>query len=141
MNCCYAFFTKDTKQCIYVGSSKNFFLRYGKHLVDSQTGRQQYKLYSVIREKGGWKNIEYVILEENIEGDLLIKEKEYYLSLKPIGNRQSPFQTPEERAIQIREKNIKHRETRLQCPCGANIRATEAEKHSLTKRHIKWSCS
>lgn len=142
MNCIYAFFNKETQECLYVGSTRCFWKRFGKHLCDSYSNKQQYKLYAVIREKGGWDNIEYRILEQNLKlEDLLLREKHHYLSLKPIGNRQSPLQTEEERQEQIKNKNRNRNLPQVKCDCGSIIPSHNVVRHLLTIKHQTWASS
>lgn len=142
MGCIYAFFFKDSGECVYVGSTQNFWIRYSTHIKEYYAKRKMHKLYSIIAEKGGWDNIDWRILENNIENNsILIREKHYYLELKPSGNSCSPLRTQEEKAQQMKKKRNRKQKTKIVCDCGVSIQYYYLEKHILTQKHQNWASS
>jgi Uri superfamily endonuclease len=141
MNCIYAFFYKDSGSCVYVGSTINFWRRYGQHMMNSETTHRDVKIYKEIKERGGWANIEYRILEENLDKkDLLSREKHYYLELKPSGNSQSPLLTEDEKISQKKKYNECYKRKSIVCECGSHLPDCNwsIERHILTKKHQRW---
>lgn len=74
----------DLPEYIYVGSTANFRCRKSQHKQNCNNGCTQ-KLYTTIRENGGWDNWRMVIIEECKEVTLIqarIKEEECRIKLK-----------------------------------------------------------
>ena len=80
----------------YVGSTIKFKSRESQHkgYCNYETRKQyNYKLYSFIRENGGWENWTMIEIEKypcETKMDLLAREKYYYDMLKPTLNSISP---------------------------------------------------
>jgi hypothetical protein len=81
--CIYKIVCDDLPEYIYVGSTKAFRQRKLQHKSKCNNGDTQ-KLYTTIRENGGWDNWRMVIIEECGEISLTqarIKEEENRLKL------------------------------------------------------------
>ena len=87
----YGIFTRESKECIYIGSTKNFELR---NTIHKDKYEKEYKMYlmTLIKERGGWDNHILIPLEyrENTKG-LNVVEAIWYDSLQPIGNKMRPI--------------------------------------------------
>jgi hypothetical protein len=97
----------DLPEFIYVGSTKSFIKRKNRHKHNCNNGCTQ-KLYTTIRENGGWDNWRMVIIEECGEITLIqarIKEEENRLKLNANLNMKKCYQTEEEKK-QYYEANI-----------------------------------
>jgi hypothetical protein len=87
---------------IYVGHTTNIKNRIRKHknrCNNPKDKKYHYKVYEFIRNNGGWDNWNIIVIEEypcNSYTDALIKEREYYETLKPTLNSRYPQLTYEE---------------------------------------------
>ena len=75
---------------IYIGSTCNFIRRRCMHKSDCcnpDSKSYNLKLYQYIRENGGWKNFEVLILEECAIEKLIELEQSYMDFLKPTLNQ------------------------------------------------------
>ena len=99
----YKISCKDTNITdIYVGSTTNIKNRI-RHHKDScnypKNKHYYYKVYEFIRNNGGFDNWDIIVLEEypcNSFSDAVIKEREYYETLKPTLNSRYPQRTYKE---------------------------------------------
>jgi hypothetical protein len=95
---------------IYVGSCtrKYFSQRKGDHTKPTTlNSNKQPMLQNYVKDNGGWETFTFEIIfeYETIDKDnLLIKEKEQILLLKPICNCVMPGQTDDEKKIKDREQ-------------------------------------
>ena len=75
---------------IYIGSTCNIAQRFKQHKYDCKTYDRHHfnrKVYQYIRENGGWKNFEVLILEECAIEKLIELEQSYMDFLKPTLNQ------------------------------------------------------
>jgi hypothetical protein len=103
----------DLPEYIYVGSTANFRCRKNKHKISCNNGDNK-KLYTTIRENGGWDNWRMVIIEECGEISLVqvrIKEEECRIKLKANLNSIRCHRTEEEKKEYNKEYNKEYRET------------------------------
>ena len=66
---------------IYTGSCKKIDRRMGSHKSDTtnyNSRNYNAKLYKYIRNFGGWKNVEILIIEENLNEEELKHVEDYY---------------------------------------------------------------
>ena len=83
----YKIVIKGTKDC-YVGSTKNFISRICCHkdnTKNTNSTNYHFKLYNTIREKGGWENVEVVIIdtqEFHTKQEALLQEQKYIIEHK-----------------------------------------------------------
>jgi hypothetical protein len=141
----------DLPEYIYVGSTKSFIKRKSQHKRACINGDTT-KLYTTIRENGGWDNWRMVIIEECGEVTLTqarIKEEENRLKLNANMNMLRCHRTEEERKEDIKEykkeynkqynetnkEKIKEYKTqKFTCECGRTIILGDKSKH--LKRNI-----
>ena len=83
----YKIAIKDTKYC-YIGSTTNLIKRMGSHKNSCHNYLQpnyHFKLYEVIREHGGWQNVEYSVVglhEVETRCDAMVQEQKYIVQHK-----------------------------------------------------------
>lgn len=83
----YKIAIKDTKYC-YIGSTTNLNRRLNSHKNSCHNYLQpnyHFKLYEVIREHGGWQNVEYSIVglhEVETRCDAMVQEQKYIVQHK-----------------------------------------------------------
>lgn len=155
----------DLPEFIYVGSTKSFRNRKSSHKKDYNKGDTK-KLYTTIRENGGWDKWRMVILEDIGEVSLTqarIKEEEHRVNLNANLNSQRCFRTEEEKKYyennkekmldyqkdyyQNNKEHIKeyHKEwyenikdKMFECECGRTIKYTGKAEHKNTLFHKKY---
>ena len=83
----YKIAIKDTKYC-YIGSTTNLNKRIASHknsCINYLQPNYDFKLYKVIREHGGWENVEYSIVglhEVETRCDAMVQEQKYIVQHK-----------------------------------------------------------
>ena len=83
----YKIAIKDTKYC-YIGSTTNLNRRLNSHKNSCYNYLQpnyHFKLYEVIREHGGWQNVEYSVVglhEVETRCDAMVQEQKYIVQHK-----------------------------------------------------------
>ena len=156
----------DLPEFIYIGSTKSF--RHRKSLHKSRTNNEKYnsKIYTTIRENGGWDNWRMVIVEDIGEVSLTqarIKEEEHRVKLNANLNSQKCYQTQEEYdkrhrkqannyykdnkekvleyTKEYREKNknkiLEWKNKKITCECGRTFRIDGKAEHERSKIHKK----
>lgn len=141
MSVVYAFYRIDNDECIYVGSAKNYWMRFRNHIWHyyATTGSL---LYKELRNLGGFDKIYHKIVYEtkNDNENIKIKEKEYYTLLKPLWNMYRPLTTIEERhKDQLRnQKKSDSRKKTIDCPCGGKFKKNQKKQHCLTNIHLNY---
>jgi hypothetical protein len=99
----------DCPDFVYVGSTKVFRQRKNQHKKCYNNGDTQ-KLYTTIRENGGWDNWRMVILEDLGEVSLTqsrIKEEEHRVKLNGNLNMRKCHQTEEEKKERHNKGSLK----------------------------------
>ena len=123
---------------LYVGSTKSINGRKGRHKYNCNNAndvRHNSKLYTIMREYGGWDNWRMVVIEEcgNIsKTQAHIKEEEYRDKLKAKLNSILAYQTNEQK----KEKRTKYRKDKIECDCGCFVIKNHMSDHKKTKKHI-----
>jgi hypothetical protein len=99
-----------TGEIIYVGSTKDARRREIEHKynTDNETKESSYLIYTVIRELGGWSEVEMELLGIFNDDNRLQTERDFIDYLKPCGNNIRPKVSPEERKQQIKEWYEQH---------------------------------
>jgi len=144
---------------VYVGSTTKQYLC--SRLVEHKNKATKYpnrRVYKLIADNDGWKNHEIILIELcdcNSKDELHRKEREFIVSLKPIGNIQIPLRTQKEYnneyRIENREKineymkeyKIHNKETLKQnakqiitCCCGKTYTHQNRVRHNKTEFHL-----
>jgi hypothetical protein len=90
----------------YIGSTKNFYMRYCKHKHNSKNS--ELKLYKCIRENGGFKNWTIDIIDSITTNDIMevrLKEQDYIIKQVNKLNIHNAFITAEDARIkQLNQK-------------------------------------
>ena len=138
----------DCPDFVYVGSTKAFRERKGRHKRNTLNGRPE-KLYNTIRENGGWDNWRMVTIEDIGEVSLTqarIKEEEWRVKLNSNLNMVKCFRTEEERKEYKRQnankfynenknKVLEEQRTKVKCECGCQVNKGNLLRHKLTDKH------
>ncbi len=133
----------DLPEFNYIGSTKSF--RNRKYLHKQRAITQNTKLYTTIRENGGWDNWRMVIVEDCGKisfTEARIKEEEYRVKLNANLNSQRCHRTEED--IIEQGKIIKHNwyinqpNPKINCDCGGKYTLHHKETHFKTKKHLKY---
>ena len=159
----------DCPDFVYVGSTVAFRQRKSNHKADCNNEnckKYNNKLYTTIRENGGWDNWRMVIIEECGEITLTearIKEEENRVKLNANLNSQKCHQTEEEyyerhrkqakewsknniervkeNTKQYRDKNKKKimewKSQKITCECGRTFRIDGKAEHERSNIHKK----
>lgn len=139
---------------VYVGSTKSIYKRKHDHKHSCKVRNQ--KLYTTIRENGGWDNWRMVILEEcdetiDTKRKAEIKEEEYRVKLNANLNERPSYLSKE--AKKERDYNYNNREDvkekrnlryknnkeeinkKVKCECGCEVSIKFLKQHKLTDKH------
>jgi len=165
----YKICSDDLPDFVYVGSTKAFRQRKAQHKTEcNNENRQSYnrKLYTTIRENGGWDNWRMVIIEDCGEISFTqsrIKEEENRVKLNANLNMIKCHQTEEqnkERDKEYKKTNEKYKENqkeyhkeyreknqeilkekkskKITCECGRVISLQQKARHEKTKIHCEF---
>ena len=156
----------DLPEFIYIGSTKSFRHRKALHKSRTNNEKYNYKIYTNIRENGGWDNWRMVIVEDIGEVSLTqarIKEEEHRVKLNANLNSKKCYETQEEyderhrnqarnyykenkeKVLETtkiyREKNkdkiMEWKNQRITCECGRTFRIDGKAEHERSKIHKK----
>ena len=91
--CIYGVFKKNDLECVYIGSTEDFGKRFSMHKKGYEEGDER-KLYTLMKENGGFDNHIYIPLEkpENEIG-LSVRESLWWETMKPLGHTVNPYFT------------------------------------------------
>tara|TARA_R110000850_G_scaffold50725_2_gene124122 strand:- start:167 stop:718 length:552 start_codon:yes stop_codon:yes gene_type:complete len=115
----------------YIGSTKSFRNRKSSHKKDYNKGDTK-KIYTTIRENGGWDNWRMVILEDMgaVERtQARIKEQEYRVNLNANMNSINCFRSEEDLKKQQKKYYNKNQEKILEYKKGYYQNNKEQKKH------------
>lgn len=155
----------DLPDFVYVGSTKAF--RERKYCHKQRVDKKNTKLYTTIRENGGWDNWRMVILEDCGEitfTEARIKEEEHRVKLNANMNMLKCHRTEEQKIQDNRdnsnkyrkehqeekkekakkyyqenkEKIKKHQTERYTCECGKTFRIAGKAEHERSLIHKKF---
>ena len=147
----YALSCIDCPDDIYIGSSNDVERRMGQHkCACNKVGNKKYnrKVYSFIRNNGGWEKWRYHIIEQfDVYDEKQLKEREDYwiMELKSSLNSCRVIHNAKEYREINRGKILEKRETykkkhkdkltaRNYCECGSFYQYKSRYKHFRTKR-------
>ena len=129
----------------YIGSTKSFRNRKSSHKKDYNKGDTK-KIYTTIRENGGWDNWRMVILEDMgaVERtQARIKEQEYRVNLNANMNSINCFRSEEDLKKQQKKYYNKqyyqnNKNKMFECECGRTIKYTGKSEHKNSLFHKKY---
>ena len=141
----YMIFCKDTNiKDLYIGHTTNFIQRKHAHkqsCTNIKSANYQCKLYSVIRDNGGWDNWKMQIIAFHECEDIMSAKKyeqKYFEDYDATLNSIEPMPQPKSKIIKEvvkKEKQVFHCNV-----CNVNFETTKTyETHNKTKKHIKRS--
>jgi hypothetical protein len=137
----------------YVGSTTDFASRKSRHKHNSNNEKSHnynFKLYQIIREKGGWNEWQMTPLEEYVEcqnkTQARIREEKWRIELNASLNTIKAFITKETRQEyqkqyykQYRQEHIddikKYNAKKFECECGSVSGINDKARHEKTKKH------
>jgi hypothetical protein len=160
----------DLPEFVYVGSTKAFRQRKNDHKINcynDNSKKYNRKLYTTIRENGGWDNWRMVIIDECGEISLTqvrIKEEEHRVKLNANLNTIRCHQTEEYKKEQKKEyskeyyeNNIEHIKEylkeykkeyyennkkklneKINCECGGLYTYNNKARHFKSNKHLKY---
>ena len=164
----YKIVCDDLPNFVYVGSTKAFANRKYQHKRNCYTENGKcydLKIYTTIRENGGWDNWRMVCIhQEEVDNKRHAEqiEEQYRIELNGNMNAQRAFRTPEQHkeyqkewrennADYIsewreknkgyfndwRENNRDYINEKITCECGCKITRSCLTRHKLSQKHIK----
>ena len=141
----------DVTEC-YIGSTYNFKSRFTAHknsCNNIKNTKYNYKLYTFIRNNGGWSNWTMKVLygvEIKDKLDLIKLERQTIKLVKPSLNIQIPLRTRAEYYADNKEKILndtkryreKHKDklcNKTNCICGSSYTYLSRNTHFKSKKH------
>lgn len=129
----------------YIGSTKDLKQRKRGHKSNSNnSNRSDYncKLYTTIRDNGGWDCCVVAPVEEyecESKRQAECREEYWRREYKAMLNTNKAFTTKDERKLQIEKGNKKHKEQPyIICECGGTYQSCNKGQHLKSKRHQKF---
>ena len=126
---------------VYVGSTEDLEERIRKHKYHSNRERCTSKVYTTIREQGGFSNWTLEVVEiGTVETKFEIRSREryYYDQLRPSLNTYRPQASSEEIRIDKRERDKQNRSQKVHCEtCNCEIRKSNMARHLKNNQHLK----
>mgnify|MGYP003681832498 FL=1 len=150
----YKIVCDDLPNYVYVGSTSAFRQRKARHKneCNNETGKTyNRKLYSTIRENGGWDNWRMVIINECEEGltktQTHIIEEEFRVKLNANMNMIKCYRTKDEAHANHNVDSAKYRNNnkklinekareKFTCECGSSYSKKNFSIHLKTKKHL-----
>jgi hypothetical protein len=128
----------------YVGSTRSFRHRKAQHKSNCNNEKDNgynRKLYTTIRENGGWNNFRMVIIAEiEVESkrQAEIIEEEHRLKLQANLNSQRCYITEEQKKERDKQQVKQHGNTKCNCECGCIYTNWNKSQHLKTDKHKKY---
>ena len=126
----------------YIGSTMDLKQRKIQHksaCYNPNTHNYNNKIYTVIRENGGWDCCEITPIEEyecETKQQALIREEYWRREYKALLNTRQAFATIEERKNYIKEYNLEvNKKPCLNCECGGVYKKQTQKRHNNSKLH------
>ena len=126
-------------ELIYVGSTTKHYL--SSRLVEHKNMskyRPNIRVYKSICDNGGWENHAIILIEHcdcNSKDELHRKEREFIVSLKPIGNIVIPMRTKKEWTLDNKEK-IKQNKKEYHIDNKEKINQKAKQYHIVNKEKL-----
>ena len=144
----YKIYCKD--ECItdiYVGHTTNFIQRKSTHKVACNNQNNDFKIYKIIRENGGWTNWDMIeIAKYNCKDstEARIKENEHYNQLKATLNSCPPYVDKKNYFClncNLQCSTPKQYENHLKCVKHNNLKVSKEDNDSQIKNYICKYCN
>lgn len=137
----------------YIGSTRDLKQRKKGHKNKCNDVSYNCKLYTTIRENGGWDCCNITPIEEfecETKREAECREEYWRREYKAMLNMKKAFRTEEELKEQMKTNNEKYRqifnplrklETQLNCECGGVYKPHSKAQHFKTKLHQEFISS
>ena len=144
----YKIYCKD--ECItdiYVGHTTNFIQRKSAHKAACNNQNNDFKIYKIIRENGGWTNWDMIeIAKYNCKDstEARIKENEHYNQLKATLNSCPPYVDKKNYFClncNLQCSTPKQYENHLKCVKHNNLKVSKEDNDSQIKNYICKYCN
>jgi len=126
---------------LYIGSTENLEQRTYKHNYHSKRERCTSKVYTTIREHGGFENWTIEVIESGTcetEFEIRSRERYYYDELSPDLNMRRPQASKEEIRLYYIEYSKQNRYNKVHCEtCNCEIRKSNIARHLKNNQHLK----
>jgi hypothetical protein len=133
----------------FVGSTTSHLKMKSRHKsnCNDENGKEyNYPLYRFIRDHGGLKNWEFILLEDypcRNKKQLNIRERYWYEKLNATLNSQYPdrgkISEKRKKHYQKNKKEISEKgKVKIECPCGSVVSRSNLSKHKKTQKHQEW---
>ena len=143
----------------YIGSTVNLNIRCQAHIktgLNKKNLHYHYKLYTFIRDSGGYENWEMQVIKLykcETKRELVKEEQKYIDELKPSLNTDNAYSTEEynkeikkkwqqdnrekqnERAKKRYQDNKEIEKIKIECECGSVIRKRQKQRHNRSEKH------
>lgn len=136
----YKIAIKDTKYC-YIGSTTNLNRRLNSHKNSCHNYLQSnyhFKLYEVIREHGGWQNVEYSVVglhEVETRCDAMVQEQKYIVQHKANLNSMPATSYSLNTLMEMKDMTPTNTMKRLRLTTTIWKKTTGKEKYNAWQRH------
>lgn len=144
----YTFYRITINNENYIGSTKDFNQRKGTHksnCYNKNTACYNNRLYTYIRDHGGWDYCEMCPIEElecDTKTQALIREEFWRRDYKALLNVIQAHRTKEELVKQQKShndiNNPKRKLNILTCCCGSSYESCRLLQHKSSKKHQKY---
>jgi hypothetical protein len=141
----------DCPEFVYVGHTKAFRQRKRQHKIDcynENSKKYNEKIYTTIRENGGWDNWRMVIVEECGEitfTEARIKEEEYRVKLNANMNSHRCYiadtnyhqNYSKKWYEENKERVLEKQQEKTTCECGMVLKTGNMSRHLIRSIHKK----
>ena len=129
----------------YVGSTTSHLKMKSRHKsnCNDENGKEyNYPLYRFIRDHGGLKNWDFILLEDypcRTKKQLNIRERYWFEKLNATLNDKYPDRGKvlEQKKVYIEKLNEKGK-VKIECPCGSTVSKSNFAKHKRSQKHQEW---
>lgn len=146
---CVVYVLKYNNIVYYVGSTNNLYLRTSLHKSLCKNTKCHTKLYTFMRENGGFDNWDLEIIQTYTDckslQELHWHEREYYDIINPELNTLKPCLSQDEKREYAtihhnlyRNKNLERMSKSHDCLCGGRFTQEQISTHKKSKRHQKY---
>jgi hypothetical protein len=141
----YKFVCEDPeiKSC-YVGHTTNFMNRRRQHKYcynGNHCKEHNYKIYTTIRENGGWNNWTMIEIDRKIcldNSDTCKIEQKYIEELQANMNTHFAFRKQTQYNLDNIEEITKRRVQQFKCECGGKYLYPHKTRHFKSLKHLKY---
>ncbi len=128
----------------YVGHTTNFTKRKAQHKESCSTttgAHYNYKIYTIIRENGGWSNWSMIEIEKFPcldANEARARERHWYELNNSTLNSRQPSPTKAEIIQYLSLYSQQRNREKYTCDCGGNYSDQHKQRHFKTTKHINF---